>query len=80
MNAFDKVKKQYSKLPMTEEMLPLFEEYKTKYSYDVDDFKVQYYQTLTDIEFNILEVGQTVYYVFGNGLKKGIIEETKEKQ
>lgn len=39
------------------------------------DLKVQYYQDIKDIENNILEVGQEVYYVFGKGLERGIIEE-----
>ena len=67
--------KKLESLPITVEMLPIFEEYAKSYRRDENEFKVQYYQCKVDVECNLLNVGDTVYYVFGKGLDKGVIEE-----
>jgi hypothetical protein len=62
-------------LPITLDMVDAFEEYKKKYSGGEDGFKIQYYQGIIDIEGNILQIGQTVHYIFGKYLHTGPIED-----
>ncbi len=72
---YEEILKKYISMPFTTDMELIYTEYIKSYSANIDDFKIQYYQQLTDIECNILNTGDIVYYVFGKGLQVGIIED-----
>jgi hypothetical protein len=74
MSYKERIKKMQN-LPFTLEMEAIFHEYRKSYRDNINDFKVQYYQDIVDIEGNILQPGQTIYYVYGKGLAIGVIEE-----
>jgi hypothetical protein len=50
------------------------EEYKIQYREDLGSFKASYFQTIVDINMQVLKAGDEVYYVFGKGLSKGIVD------
>ena len=69
----------YKHLELDDNAIKIFNEiYSKQYSNDINQFKASYFQTVVDININILNIGDEVYYVFGTGLSKGIIENIEE--
>lgn len=68
-------KRQYINLPTVPEHIQL--DIKKYYGYDISesDMKFHYYRGIIDIENNILEAGQEVYYVSSKVLGRGTIDE-----
>ena len=65
----------YKHLILDDDMIKMYhEEYIKEYSGTLDEFKAIYFQTMVDINFNVLKAGDEVYYVFGKSLSKGIID------
>lgn len=69
----------YKHLELNDNAIRLFNDvYIKEYGKDINHFKASYFQTCTDINTNLLNIGDKVYYVFGTSLKKGVIEDIEE--
>ena len=69
----------YKHLPLDDNAIKIFNEvYSKQYNDDINRFKAVYFQTFVDINLDILNVGDEVYYVFGKSLSKGVIEDIEE--
>lgn len=66
---------EYKNLELSPEELSLYPEWKLRYERPFEDFKNEYFQSCTDISNSILKKGDSVYFVYGKSLRKGVIED-----
>jgi hypothetical protein len=78
-NSIEKWINKYKHLELDESAIKMFNDvYSKQYDKDINHFKAHYFQTCVDININVLNIGDRVYYVFGTSLNEGIIENIEE--
>jgi len=65
----------YKHLELDAKAIEIYQEkYISTYGDSIDSFRAMYFQTIVDINMEVLKAGDEVYYVFGKGLSKGVVD------